>query len=216
MRHRIETRLVSGGGPRRGRAHRARLTSVGRWRSSPAAVILVVLALGLLGPGSRAAKPTPTASPGSASVPVTSASPSPAVGASPAVGPNGTPATIRTATAEIGHVVWATSLVPGTNAPKERVKSFLTNVQTIYATVPVAWIKKGTTITATWTYNDTAIPGFSTTVTAPAEERELWIEFHLSQKNQTAWPNGTYEIAIAIDGQQATTATVVVGSTENS
>lgn len=172
----------------------------------------VILALGLFGQTAGAAIPTPTVTPAATAA----ATPSPAIGPSPAVGPAGTPATIRTADAEIGHVVWTTALVPKTNVPRERVKSFPVNVTTIYAVVPVAWIKKGTTITATWTYNNTPIPGFSTTVIAPAEERELWIEFHLSQKDQTAWPDGTYQIAIAIDGKTATTASVVVGSTDNS
>lgn len=184
-----------------------------RVRQSALAALLGLVILANAVPNGQTANPTPTASPRASAA---MASPSPTVGASPSVGPGGTPATIQTADAEIGQIVWAASLVSETNAPRQRITTFSATAPVIYAVLPVAWVKTGTKIQATWSFDGTPLPAFTTMATIPAEERELWLEFHLDRGKLAAWPSGTYEISIAINGQPATSAKVVVGTPQHS
>lgn len=191
----------------------ARAARVSGGRRGVLAALLSLLILAVAVPSGQTAKPTPTPSPTAGTAAL--ATPSPTVGASPGVGPAGTPATIRTADAEIGHIVWAASLAPDTNAPRQRITTFSATAPAIYAVLPVAWVSKGTKIQATWSFDGTPLPTFTTTATMPAEERELWLEFHLERGDLPAWPSGTYMISIAINGQPATSAKVVVGTPQH-
>ena len=118
----------------------------------------------------------------------------------------------RTAAADGGAVVWATAVDPTTKAPTEPVETFPTDARTMYAAVPLARLEPGTTLTATWTYNRTPLDGMVGSVTAPAGEagRDVWVAFELERQTDEPWPNGTYAITVAVNGEPALTAAVEV------
>jgi len=172
---------------------------------------VVLLVAGLIAGstgGAHAATPTPTSAATRARVP--------AAGASPVASP-GTP---QPAPAVLGQVIWATAIDPSTKEPRQRVTAFPATAQTIYATLPVISIKRGTTLSASWSYNNTALPGLASSVTATADAENVWVEFHLTLKpgvpatpplKPGTWPAGTYQITVSINGKIARTAQVMVG-----
>jgi len=155
-------------------------------------------------PASPAVSPAATAT---ATAPPTSAPP-PALAATPV--PGATPVTFRAEAAEIGPVVWASTIDPTTKAPGAAVAVFPPDAPTIYAALPVARLRAGSTIGASWRYNDTPIDGFVSAVRADADEQNIWVEFHLTRATAFPWPSGTYLIAVTLDGQPAQVATVEV------
>jgi len=136
--------------------------------------------------------------------------------ASPAAPVAGTPAAAGSSTgldaAGLGAVVWATAVDPGTKAPLAPVTRFAPDAPALYAALPVARVAAGATLTAAWTYNRTPIEGVAGTVTAAAAAERTWVEFHLTLAAGETWPEGTYGIAVAVDGQAAQTAEIGVGS----
>lgn len=110
----------------------------------------------------------------------------------------------------VGDVVWASAIDPATNAPRERVDRFSADVARLYAVVDVAGLPIGAVVRGAWTYNGVAMGELDAEVaiTAPTAQ-PTWIEFHL-ERTDDRWPEGTYEIAIGVDGEVLRTASVEV------
>jgi hypothetical protein len=112
---------------------------------------------------------------------------------------------------EIGAVVWAAEVAPGTNEPLDRVERFSADALTIYAVVPVSRIAAGSVLRASWTYNGVPLEGLEQEITFDAApDATTWVEFHLSLPTGETWPLGTYEVALKVDGQDVRTASVEV------
>jgi hypothetical protein len=114
------------------------------------------------------------------------------------------------APAVLGEIVWAKSVDPVTFAPVEKTSSFLTDAPVIYAVVPVQSVGPGLTLTADWSYNDTALTGISSTVTASQSIANGWVEFHLTLASGQTWPDGTYAISVRQQSGAPVTAKVSV------
>lgn len=110
-------------------------------------------------------------------------------------------------------MVWATAIDPMSNAPLPPATAFPVEARTIYATLPVARIAQGTVVAATWSYNGTPLDGFLGSVSAPQDERDVWLEFHIGLAGPEPWPAGVYAVAVRVDGQPAQSAAVAVGAT---
>ena len=122
----------------------------------------------------------------------------------------GSPVPFLSEEAEIGPVVWATEIEPETKAPRAPLDVVPSDAPTIYATLPLASVRRGTSIVATWSYNGTPLEGLDSRVVADRDQRDVWIEFHIDRRVQEPWPEGTYTVEVTADGQLAQTAAVVV------
>jgi hypothetical protein len=111
----------------------------------------------------------------------------------------------------VGTIVWATALDPATNAPTNPVTRFAPTDPVLYATLAVARLPTGATLTASWTYNGVPLDALAAITTAVWSPDTAYLEFHLARGDQTPWPEGTYAVAIALDGQPLATAAVAVG-----
>jgi len=173
-------------------------------------------------PGDEPA-PTPPAPEISVTSPAAPASPalppplaSPAIPTQPpgppvAPTPGGTTGAFRSARAEVGPVVWASDVDPNSKAPLVRVESFPASAPVLHAVLPAARLARGTTLTATWSYNGTPLEFPPTQTVADRDEQETWVEFHLAQATGEPWPAGVYAIEIFVDGQSAQRSAVRVG-----
>jgi hypothetical protein len=101
---------------------------------------------------------------------------------------------------QIGDIVWATSTDPASNAPIDAVSSYRPNAPRIIAAVRTRALTAGSTVEATWEYNDTSLDAFTTRLTPPGSGGEQWISFHIARDPEVPWPVGTYELAISLDG----------------
>lgn len=183
----------------RGGNNRRSVSGIGPWLARVAAALALGAALAGCGDGDDPApEPTTIAAPSPAAV----AAGTPVVAASPA----------GTTAAGLGAVVWTAAVDPATKAPLEPVTRFAADAPALYAALPVARIAAGTTLTAAWTYNRTPVEGVAGTVTATAAAEETWVEFHLTLVAGQTWPEGTYEIEVAVDGLAAQAAAVEVGT----
>lgn len=147
----------------------------------------------------------------------TAASPSPTGPTAPSVPAVPTPGATLPANqgftsgaAEIGPIVWATAIDPVTFAPTVPVVEVDSLAPAIYAVVPVRRIEPGTTVSATWAYNDTPIPTTSPAVTVIERREGVWLAFDLSRGTAEPWPDGTLAVTIAIDGQPVSGAEILI------
>lgn len=124
--------------------------------------------------------------------------------------PLSSPVAFASAGAALGPVIWTSEIDPETRAPRHRATSLTTDVRAIYATVAVARVRAGTEFGAEWSYNRTRLEAFDATIVADSVGEHLWIEFHLALTRPDVWPNGTYEIAISVNGQPAVTGEIEV------
>ena len=80
----------------------------------------------------------------------------------------------------------------------------------IAADLPAYEIPAGSQVSATWSYNNTSLDAFATTITIDHLQDEQWLTFQLSRNTDAPWPTGVYEITISLDGQVAQTSSVEV------
>jgi hypothetical protein len=124
------------------------------------------------------------------------------------------PAPVVTATAlpeaSVGKIVWATSIVDGTNAPAQPVTSFDSSASALYAVVQVKNLRPNLVLSASWTYNGVPLDSLNTGLLANNTYQSLYVQFHLARGGEELWPEGSYEIAISLDGQVVQIAQVSV------
>lgn len=154
---------------------------------------------------------SPTAAAPTATIDRSTATPSP-VPPTPTLTPvpTATPLAYRSAAADLGEIVWCLKVKAKTGAPSNRTTAFSPDAEAIHAVLPIARITRGTVITAQWTYNDTELRGFETTLTADADEEMVFAEFHLEREPDTLWPKGVYAVSITVNGELALTGEVRV------
>lgn len=80
----------------------------------------------------------------------------------------------------------------------------------IVANLPAYMLPAGSQVSATWSYNNTSLDAFATTLTTDQLRPEQWLTFQLSRNAETPWPAGVYEITISLNGQVAQTSSIEV------
>jgi hypothetical protein len=170
-----------------------------RWRGLVPGAVLAVAGLLLVSCGGEPVLMVPdgpSPAPAATSLPV--ASPS-AMAATPVPEP------------PLGEVVWATAVDPVTSAPSEPVTAFAPDAPRIIAAVASHRLAAGSRLKATWEYNQTSLDAFTTDLIIPEESTGQWVNFQISRAvTSEPWPEGTYAIAIAVDGTVTRTAEVEV------
>jgi hypothetical protein len=83
----------------------------------------------------------------------------------------------------------------------------------IVANVPAYNLPSGSQVSAAWSYNDTSLDAFATTLTIDQAQTEQWLEFQLSRNADASWPAGVYEITVSLNGQVAQTSSIEVVKT---
>jgi hypothetical protein len=121
-----------------------------------------------------------------------------------------TPIAATSLAASLGPIVWTSAVDPRTSAPTDTVTSYPPDAQRIIAAAPVRGLPRGSTVAATWSYNDTSLDSFATQLTMTADANQTWVSFYIERSDEKAWPKGTYEIAISIDGTEVQRASVDV------
>jgi len=108
---------------------------------------------------------------------------------------------VKTAIApQVGGIVWATKTDPATNAPIDQVTSFHPSALRIVAAAHVDALSAGSSVEATWEYNDTSLDAFTTRLTPSDSGADQWITFYIERDPGVEWPVGTYQVSISIDG----------------
>jgi len=100
----------------------------------------------------------------------------------------------------IGDVVWATATDPATNAPIDPVSSYHPDALRIVAAAQIHAVSAGSTIEATWEYNDTSLDAFTTRLPPANSRADQWISFYIERDPEVEWPEGTYEVRISLNG----------------
>jgi hypothetical protein len=80
----------------------------------------------------------------------------------------------------------------------------------IVANVPAYVLPAGSQVSAAWSYNNTSLDAFATTLTIDQPQKEQWLTFQLSRNTETPWPTGVYEITVSLNGQVAQSASIEV------
>lgn len=111
--------------------------------------------------------------------------------------------------AGLGEIRWSgEAMTPAT--PVAGVTQLTSDVPRIVAYVPAYALPAGTQVSAAWSYNDTSLDAFATTLTIDQQQPEQWLTFQLSRNAETPWPSGVYEITISQNGQVAQSASIEV------
>jgi hypothetical protein len=141
-----------------------------------------------------------------------------AVPASPELSPTSTPLPATPAPAEpvstpgapVGAIVWTTAADPETSAPVDSIDAFPDDAPQIVAATTLDAVPAGAQIVATWTYNDTSLDAFTTTLSPPESAQGHWVAFRLERAEDALWPSGTYQVTIAVNGELVESAAVEV------
>jgi hypothetical protein len=110
----------------------------------------------------------------------------------------------------LGGVVWATATDPATNAPVDSVSSYPPDALRIVAAVHIDALSAGSSIEATWEYNNTSLDAFTTRLTPSNSGADQWISFYIERNADLEWPVGTYVVKISLDGAAVQQAAVDV------
>lgn len=160
-----------------------------RWASVPGFLALIIVAslMAACGDGDG---------PGSTPTPEQSANPEPTATMAPE--------------AALGDVIWSTALGDD-GAPDGTLESFSREDQVIHASVEVANLAGGETLTATWTINGTEIEGMESTVSIDQATTSGWATFSLTWNGAALWPTGTLGVRItASNGASASSEIQIV------
>jgi hypothetical protein len=94
--------------------------------------------------------------------------------------------------------------------PAAGLTQITSDVPRIVANVPAYALPAGSQVSATWSYNNTSLDAFATTLTIDQPQAEQWLTFQLSRNTETMWPTGVYEITVSLNGQVAQSASIEV------
>lgn len=114
---------------------------------------------------------------------------------------------------ELGEIVWASEIDPTTSEPAGRREAFSRDENVIYAVVRTGPLAEGTTLTATWTFNDQPVEGIDVAVKADEARGAGWVEFHLEWNGATLWPVGTLAVTITASTGESTESAVEIHAT---
>ena len=118
---------------------------------------------------------------------------------------------IATAVAQtIGDIVWATAIDQATNAPIDPVSSYRPDALRIVAAMHIDALSAGSSLEATWEYNDTSLDAFTTRLAPAGSGADQWVSFYIERDPEVEWPVGTYEVKISLDGATVQQAAVEV------
>lgn len=109
-----------------------------------------------------------------------------------------------------GPVTWAADVDPATGGPANPVASLPADAPRLVAAVRIREGRAPGRIAASWAYNATAMPAFDATLDVPAGDGLAWAAFTLEMPGGEAWPAGTYEITLSLDGEQPVTGRIEV------
>jgi hypothetical protein len=84
------------------------------------------------------------------------------------------------------------------------------DAQAIYAVFPIERLPAGTRLEASWTFNGTPLEGFDLDVTAPRDQLQGWLEFHLERTGADPWPDGEYAVSLTSSGVLVANGAVLV------
>ncbi|MBW3631649.1 MAG: hypothetical protein KY456_01340 [Chloroflexi bacterium] len=115
-----------------------------------------------------------------------------------------------TAASSLGRVIWTDEIDESTNAPVEPVSSYPPTAPRIIAAIPAQSLPAGSRIEAAWEYNDTTLDAFTTELSQAEVIDQTWIAFHIERDPAVAWPVGTYEVRVSLDGTTMQVAAVEV------
>lgn len=127
----------------------------------------------------------------------------------PAASPAPATATPTPQPAGLGEIRWSSETMT-TSTPVAGVTQLTSNVPRIVANVPAYSLPAGSQVSAAWSYNDTSLDAFATTLTIDQLQAEQWLTFQLSRNAETPWPAGVYEIAVSLNGQVVQSASMEV------
>ena len=101
---------------------------------------------------------------------------------------------------QIGDIVWATATDPATNAPIEPSPATVRMLPGSSPRRTTDALSAGSTVEATWEYNDTSLDAFTTQLTLSESGADQWMSFHIARDPEVPWPVGTYEVKISLNG----------------
>jgi hypothetical protein len=110
--------------------------------------------------------------------------------------------------AGLGEIRWSGEATFAT--PVAGVTQLTSDVPRIVAYVPAYALPAGSQVSAAWSYNDTSLDAFATTLTIEQLQPEQWLTFQLSRNTDTPWPTGVYEITVSLNGQVAQSVSIEV------
>lgn len=109
----------------------------------------------------------------------------------------------------LGEILWTGDVVSNAT-PAAGATQLNADAPRIVANVPAYSLPAGSQVSAAWSYNDTSLDAFATTLTIDQPQPEQWLEFQLSRNSDAPWPTGIYEITISLNGQVAQSSSVEV------
>jgi len=131
---------------------------------------------------------------------------------SPDTTPQPTVEPTPTPVAQLGSVIWTTSLAPN-GEPVEDLDAFSREALTIHAAVPVETVQAGETLTATWALDGVPIDAIDSTVTIEEVSEMGWVSFSIAWEGETLWPVGILEVTITASSGATTTGVIQIEST---
>lgn len=72
----------------------------------------------------------------------------------------------------------------------------------------------GAQLDATWTYNNTSLDAFSTSLVNDGSSDEVWLAFRLDRDPELLWPAGTYQVTLSLNGIEVKRGSVQVVETQ--
>jgi hypothetical protein len=109
----------------------------------------------------------------------------------------------------LGEIRWSSeATTPAT--PAAGLTQLTSDVPRIIANVPAYALPAGSQVSAIWSYNNTSLDAFATTLTIDQPQTEQWLTFQLSRNTEAPWPTGVYEITVSLNGQVAQSASIEV------
>ena len=118
-------------------------------------------------------------------------------------------ATPEPSQAGLGAIVWSAE-VPGIATPVPGITQLPGAVPRIVANVPAFALPVESQVSAAWSYNNTSLDAFATTLTIDQLQQEQWLTFQLVRNTEEPWPAGVYEITVSLNGQVAQSASLEV------
>jgi hypothetical protein len=111
---------------------------------------------------------------------------------------------------QFSEIVWTNEWSDQPGEEPVSVPEFLPDSPVIIALTRAKALPPDAQVDAAWNYNDTSLDAFSTGIVNSGSSDDVWLAFRLVRDPEIAWPAGTYEVTLFLNGVEVMSGSILV------
>ena len=114
---------------------------------------------------------------------------------------------------QFSDIIWTSKWSDQAGEEPVAVTELMPESPVIVALTRATALPIGAQVDAIWSYNNTSLDAFSTSLVNDGSSDEVWLAFRLDRDPELLWPAGTYQVTLSLNGIEVKSGSVQVVET---